>query len=80
MDANPPSDKCEQAQKQLTALILNVCSDRLQNVCSVDLSAEGCSSTDVGELIDELATLIKGGDCNTANNCAASVNEGNVIP
>jgi len=80
MDADPPSDKCEQAQKQLTALILNVCSDQLQNVCSVDLSAEGCSSTNVGDLIDEVAGLIQDGDCNTANNCAAAVNEGNAIP
>jgi len=78
MDANPPSDKCEQAQKQLTALILNVCSGQVQNSCSVDLSAEGCISTNVGELIDELATLIQGDDCNTANACAAAVNEGNV--
>jgi hypothetical protein len=76
MDADPASDKCEKALKQLTALILNVCSDRLADACEVDVSAEGCSSTDVGDLIDEIDSLIQSGDCNTANACAAAVNEG----
>jgi hypothetical protein len=44
MDADPPSDMCEKAKKQLTALILNVCSDRLMDGCPVDLSVQGCTS------------------------------------
>ena len=74
MDADPPSDKCEKALKQLTAPILTVCSDRLQNTCEVDVSAEGCTSTDVGDLIQEVADLIHAGDCNQAASCARAVN------
>ncbi len=74
MDADPPNDPCERAKKQLTALILNVCSGKLTECCEVDLGAEGCASTNVGDLIDEIAGLIQGGSCNTASNCAAAVN------
>jgi hypothetical protein len=76
MDANPPSDPCQRAEKQLTALILNVCSGRVLDGCEVDVSAEGCSSTTVGDLLDEIATLILMADCNGARSCAAAVNEG----
>ncbi len=76
MDADPPSDKCEKALKQLTALILNVCSGRLQNSCEVDTA---CESTSVGELINEIADLINSGDCNLAAQCAGAVNEGDAI-
>ncbi len=76
MDADPPSDACEKAEKQLTALVLNVCSGRLADGCEVDVSAEGCSSTTVGDLLDEIATLISVDDCNQAKSCAAAVNEG----
>ncbi len=79
MDADPASDKCEKATKQLTALILNVCSGRLSDGCEVDVSAEGCSSTSVGALIDELAQLIQDGFCDEANACAGAVNEGDAL-
>ena len=74
MHAQPPSDSCERALKQLTALILNVCSDRLQDSWGVGPGG-GCTSTNVGDLIDEIAALIQNGDCTTANDCAAAVNE-----
>ena len=74
MDADPPNDQCEKAEKQLTALILNVCSGKLTECCEVDLGAEGCTSTNVGDLIDEIAGLILGGECKTAKDCAAAVN------
>ncbi len=67
---------CERAEKQLTALILNVCSERLLGGCDVDVSPEGCSSTNVGDLIDELAMLIFNGECQQAADCAGAVNEG----
>jgi hypothetical protein len=76
MDAYPPSDACERAEKQLTALILNVCSGRLQDGCEVDVSAQGCASTNVGDLIEEIASLIFSGDCQVAAACAGEVNEG----
>ncbi len=79
MDADPPSDPCQRAEKQLTALILNVCSGKLGNGCEVDVSAEGCSSTNVGDLIEEIAGLIQSGDCNVAKSCAAAVNEGDAL-
>ncbi len=76
MDADPPSDACEKAEKQLTALVLNVCSGRLADGCEVDVSAEGCSSPTVGDLLDEIAMLIFMNDCDQAKSCAAAVNEG----
>ena len=78
MDADPPSDPCERALKQLTALVLNVCSDRIFDYCEVDLSTigGGCSSTNIGDLINELTGLIQGGQCELAADCSALVNEG----
>jgi hypothetical protein len=79
MDADPPSDACERAWKQTTALILNVCNGNLTDGCPVDVSAEGCSSTNVGDLLDELAALIAADECQTAADCAAAVNEGDAL-
>jgi hypothetical protein len=79
MDADPPSDQCQKAIKQYTALLLNVESGKLQNGCTVDVSAEGCGSTNVGDLLNELAGLILGGDCNRAADCAGAVNEGTAL-
>jgi hypothetical protein len=82
MDAVPPSNKCEKAIKQSTALLFNLESGKLQGVCEVDLAAEGCTSTDVGSLMDELAGLINSGDpsnCQLAADCAGAVNEGTAL-
>ena len=79
MDADPPSDHCEKALKQLTALILNVCSERLGDSCEVDVSAERCTSTTVGELISEIDDLILSGFCTEAAACAGAVNEGDAV-
>jgi cysteine-rich repeat protein len=76
MDANPPSDMCEKAKKQYTALILNNCSGRLGDGCCVNVAAEGCTSTTAGGLMDELAGLILSGQCQKANDCADAVNTG----
>jgi hypothetical protein len=76
MDADPPSDACEKAIKQLTALVLNVCSPRLADGCEIDVEALGCSSTSVGELLDEAASLIQMGQCHQAKDCVVAVNEG----
>lgn len=75
MDADPPSDPRERAIKQYTALLFNLESDRLQ--CGdIDVSPAGCSSTTVGDLRDEIASLIIGGDYKQAAACAAFANEG----
>jgi hypothetical protein len=76
MEADPANNPCEKAEKQLTALILNVCSDRLQETCEVDLSAQGCLSTDLGGLLVEVAGYIQAASCQEAMDCAAAVNEG----
>jgi hypothetical protein len=78
MDANPPSDPCERALKQYTAFLLNMESGRLQESCVIDLSVEGCSSTTIGGLVNELAGLINSGDtdnCKQAAACAGTINE-----
>jgi hypothetical protein len=76
MDADPANDPCEKAEKQLTALILNVCSGRLQESCELDLSEQGCLSTGVDGLIVEVAGYIQAGSCEQASACAAAANEG----
>ena len=79
INADPPNDPCERAMKQYTALLLNRESDRLQDQCEIDLSAEGCSSTNIGDLVNELAGLINSQDpdnCKQAADCAGAVNEG----
>jgi outer membrane protein assembly factor BamB len=79
MDADPPSDPCEKALKQLTAVTLNVCSERLSNGCEVDLSPWGCEATSVGAAIEEIAGLIHGDECNKAKSCAAAINEAEAL-
>ncbi len=80
IDPDPRSDPCEKALKELTALILNTCSNnRLQECDFVDVEAEGCTAETVGELIDEAGDLIFGGDradCEQAKACAVAVNRG----
>ncbi len=75
LNATPPNDKCEKAIKQLTAMVLNVCSDRITDGCSINVQPEGCQATTVGGLKDEIASLIIAGDCEIASDCAAAVNE-----
>jgi len=76
MDADPANDKCEKALKQLTAMILNICSGRLDPGTHINVDPEGCTSMHVGDLKVELASLIEGGECAKASDCAAAVNEG----
>jgi hypothetical protein len=94
LDADPPSDPCQKAMKQLTALALNVCSNRLsEDGCNVDYTDTECSieipdmDTDgvldeIGDLILYLDSVIVGGDlteCRLAMQCAAEVNEGDAV-
>jgi hypothetical protein len=75
MDADPASDPCQRATKQLTALLFNLESGGLTPFCEVDLSAQGCVSTNAGDLVNEVANLIIGGNCQQAADCAGAVNE-----
>ena len=79
MDANPPSDQCQKALKQLTALVLNVCSQRVSNSCGVDLSSEGGSSTIVGDALLEIADLINVGECKAAKDLGSIINDGSAL-
>lgn len=75
MDADPPRDPAERAIKQYTALLFNVESNRLQ--CGdIDVSLAGCASTNVEDLLDEIAELINAGEFKQAAHCAAFANEG----
>jgi hypothetical protein len=77
IEAFPAGDKCEQALRAYTALLLNIASGHLQESCEIDLSSQGCSAGNVGDLVDELAGLINSGhrnDCRKANDCANTVN------
>ena len=79
MDADPPSNECEKAEKQLTALLLNVCSERLAEGCQIDATAQGCGSAKVGELITEVADLIHIDKCVQAAACADAANTGEAL-
>jgi hypothetical protein len=78
IDARPANDDCERALRQLTALVLNVCSGRLQDACPVCLASCGFDGADgnVTELIDEITADIQSGFCKQAAEKAALVNEG----
>jgi len=51
------------AARKLSVLVLNVCAGRLQTSCTVTPEGGGCSSTTVGDLLGEIADLIRAGDC-----------------
>jgi hypothetical protein len=80
MVADPASDTCERGLKQLTALVFNVNSGRIQLETPIDVSAGGCTATTVGELLDDLSALWTDpqrteNDCKQINDCAVIVNE-----
>jgi hypothetical protein len=79
MDPEPPNDKCEKAMAVLTSLVLNVCADRLQASCGVDMTGRSCISASVGDLLEEMAVMIHQGDCHDAMGCGHGVNEGLAI-
>jgi hypothetical protein len=66
---DPASDKCEQARAQAMALVLNVCSGRLE---------VGCSAGGVGESLRAVSELLSAPDlaaCRDAQALAAGMNE-----
>lgn len=71
MEMEPPGDCRALALRDLTSLIFNLCSQRLQTSCPVDLSGQGCASGNVGKLIEEVASLLLGGQCREAVRCTA---------
>jgi hypothetical protein len=74
--ADPPSDACNRSRRQLSALIANVCADRLQDSCSIDWTGGTCTAETVGERIEEAAALIRSGMCHQAATCIREVTHG----
>lgn len=72
LSADPPGDRCERAEKLWTARILDACAGHLPEGCSID-ARRGCSATTAGELLEEVAELLRAGDCRTAEACLSSV-------
>lgn len=78
MLADPVNDTCERALQQFTAFLFNMESGRLQDACTLDVSSEGCGSASVGNLVDELAALIRTGDdddCHLVISCTEVINK-----
>jgi hypothetical protein len=75
LDPSHPKDVCLRALKRLTALVLNVCSERVSTSCALDVSPEGCDATTVGELLEEAAGWMHEGYCHLAAVCLAAANE-----
>jgi hypothetical protein len=69
IEADPPSDPCEQARRRLATLVLNVCSDRQRTSCTVE---SRCGAGTIGELLEEAAALIADDRCRKAAVCSAS--------
>lgn len=74
---DPPNAKCEQAEAQFMALLLNVCSGRLGRFCCLDL--DDSTATTVAQAIAEIDALLSGApsrdDCVLAQSIAAAINE-----
>lgn len=81
IEASPPNDACERALRQLTAMLLNLCSDRVQPGCPTCLENCGINGAadSVSALIDEIVADISNGACKSAAEKAALVNEGEGI-
>ena len=80
MDASPAGDPCAKAIKRTTALLFNLTAGRLSGSCQLDPSS-GCDSTNLVDLVDELAALINSGspaNCQQASACASAANDGQV--
>lgn len=77
LNPNPKNDKCEQAEAQFVALLLNVCSGRVATCnCVLD---PNLGETTVGEVIDLIDGLLSNAgrtfdDCVLAQSLADSIN------
>jgi hypothetical protein len=79
LNPSSPRDKCQQADAQLMALLLNACSGRLDRACCIDSSLT--SAVTVGEAIDEIDALLANPgrrfrDCVRAQAIADAINTG----
>ena len=74
---DPRNDKCEQAEAQFMALLLNVCSGRVATCnCVFDPDLGDTTVGDAIEIIDALLVLGTFDDCALAQSIAAAINEG----
>jgi len=67
--AAPPPSCDARAARKLAGLVLNLCSNRLQTSCPVDLRDTACDAENVAGLLGEIAALLKAGDCRRAAAC-----------
>ena len=78
----PENDKCEQAEAQLGALLLNLASGRVSSDCCV--ASDVTTAGRVGDAVTEADALLASAgrtfqDCVRAQEIAASINEGRVL-
>lgn len=74
---DPKNDKCEQAEAQFAALLLNTCSNRLSRACCID--TRETTATTAGDAIDEIDLLLSNpartfADCVLAQSIADAIN------
>jgi hypothetical protein len=69
--SDPPPNCEDRAATRLGVLVMNVCAGRLQTSCPVDSDERTCVSVIVGDLLREVASLIRLGQCREAAACAA---------
>jgi hypothetical protein len=68
--AEAPVNCRQTALRKLATLVFNVCAGRLQISCAVRAEHPDCASSDVGELIEAMASLLRGGRCRQAIRCS----------
>jgi hypothetical protein len=74
LEARPAEDPCERAKARLAAMVLDVCSGRVQASCRAAPSPH-CAATTLGGRIDEAATMILLGQCQKAHVCLAQAHD-----
>jgi hypothetical protein len=71
IDAEPPGDACEQAERLLTSWALNLCSDRVQPECAARSGT--CGTGTAAEILERAAGMIATGRCREASVCLNGV-------
>lgn len=82
LNPDPSNDKCQQAEAQFMALMLNTCSGRASRSCCIDSTRT--SATTVGAAISEIDALLSNPartfeDCVTAQGIADDINTGHAL-
>jgi hypothetical protein len=75
MEVEPANSSREHAIRWLTTMVLNACANLVQEGCEISVANLGCTSTSIGDLMQEASSLIQLGNSPRASVCLKGVNE-----